>query len=143
MTVIFSKKCELGLQAALYLALQPEELVISAKEISEKLKIPKEFVSKVLQSLTSSGIINSQKGKNGGFLLGKKPAEIYLIDIVKAIDGLEIFNNCVLGFPDCCPDKPCPVHNEWGKIRDEAFDMLSKYTLEELKNKTLKKINLL
>lgn len=140
MTVIFSKKCELGLQAVLYLTLQPEELLISAKEISQKLKIPKEFVSKVLQSLTSSGIINSRKGKNGGFSLGKKPTEIYLIDIVKAIDGLEIFNHCVLGFPDCSPDRPCPVHNEWGKIRDEAYDMLSRYTLEQLKNKALKKI---
>jgi Rrf2 family protein len=140
MTVIFSKKCELALQAVLYLASQPEEMIFNAKDIADSLKIPKEFVSKILQSLTSSGIVNSKKGKNGGFSIGKKPSEIYLIDIVKAIDGLTIFENCVLGFPDCCPEKPCPVHDEWGIIRDEAFKMLSHYTLEELRDKTIKKI---
>ncbi len=141
MTVIFSKKCEYGLQAVLYLAAIETTEVIPAEAISKKLEIPKEFISKILQSLTESGIIYSKKGKSGGFALAKNPAEIKLIDIVTAIDGLEVFTKCVLGFPKCSPDHPCPVHDRWGKLRTEAYEMLSSESLKDLKEKTIDKIN--
>lgn len=142
MTVIFSKSCELGLQAVLYLSTK-ERRLFNAKEISEELKVPKEYVSKVLQMLTSSGIVGSKKGKNGGFFLAKEPIEIKLIDIVEAIDGLDVFKTCVLGFPGCSYETPCPVHDKWGKLREEAYKMLSEETLEDLKEKTKNKLMLL
>ncbi|MEW6652694.1 MAG: Rrf2 family transcriptional regulator [Bacteroidota bacterium] len=142
MTVIFSKACELGLQAVLFLSTKGEE-VFNAAEVSRELKVPKEFVSKVLQILTVSGIVGSRKGKKGGFYLNKRPAEIKLIDIVEAIDGLDIFKTCVLGFPGCSHETPCPVHDKWGKLREEAYQMLSEETLEDLKEKTKNKIMLL
>jgi len=143
MTVIFSKKCELALQAVLFLSIKEKEQVFKAGEISEELKVPKEFVSKMLQILTVSGIIGSKKGKAGGFFLAKCPSEIKLIDIVMAIDGDSVFSKCVLGFPGCSSESPCPVHNKWGKLRDDAFKMLSEETLEELKEKTKNKISML
>ena len=57
MTVIFSKKCELALQAVLFLSVKKEKKIFNAIEISEELKVPKEFVSKMLQILTDSGIV--------------------------------------------------------------------------------------
>ncbi len=140
MTVIFSKKCEYGLQAVLYLAAKEQGEVVPVDAVAGKLKIPKEFVSKILQSLTESGIIFSKKGKAGGFALAKDPKKIRLMDIVTAIDGLEVFNNCVLGFPECSPDNPCPLHDKWGKLRTNAYNMLTDETLDQLKPKTLKKI---
>ena len=140
MTVIFSKKCEYGLQAVLYLATKKNGNVIPVDEIAKKLNIPKEFVSKILQSLTESGIIYSKKGKSGGFALAKSPQKIRLIDIVTAIDGLDVFNSCVLGFPDCSVENPCPLHEKWGILRSDAYNMLNDETLEELKLKALKKI---
>ena len=140
MTVIFSKKCELALQAVLFLSVKKQNVIVSAIEVSKELKVPKEFVSKVLQILTDSGIVGSKKGKNGGFYLAKRPSNVKLIDIVEAIDGLEIFNTCVLGFPGCSISEPCPVHDKWGKLREDAYKMLSEETLEQLKGKTLNKI---
>lgn len=142
MTVIFSKSCELGLQAVLYLSTK-ERRLFNATEVSNELKVPKEYVSKVLQMLTASGIVGSQKGKKGGFYLAKEPIEIKLIDIVEAIDGLDVFKTCVLGFPGCSHETPCPVHDKWGKLRDEAYKMLSDETLEDLKDKTINKLKLL
>jgi Rrf2 family transcriptional regulator, iron-sulfur cluster assembly transcription factor len=141
MTVIFSKKCEYGLQAALYLAAHMHRDVIPAEEIAGKLGIPKEFVAKILQSLTESGIIISRKGKSGGFALAKDPSRIRLIDIVAAIDGLSMFNNCVLGFPNCNPDKPCPLHDKWGELRVKAYNMLNDETLDQFTEKTLIKVS--
>jgi Rrf2 family iron-sulfur cluster assembly transcriptional regulator len=141
MTVIFSKKCEYGLQAVLYIAAHQRGEVIPSDEIARKLNIPKEFVSKILQSLTESGIVDSKKGKAGGFLLAKDPSGIRLIDIVAAIDGLDIFNNCVLGFPNCNPDNPCPVHSKWGELRTLTYNMLNDETIDHFKEKTLKKVS--
>ena len=141
MTVIFSKKCEYGIQAVLFLAAQEQNTIVPSEKISQILKIPKEFISKILQSLRNSGIINSVKGKSGGFQLAKSPSEIKLIDVVAAIDGLEMFNSCVLGFRECSPDAPCPVHDHWGVLRNQAHDMLSNETLDKLTEKTLNKIN--
>lgn len=143
MTVFFSKKCEYGLQAILYMAAQSNGCVCPAEEISKKLNIPKEFISKILQSMTDSGIIESKKGKSGGFKLAKHPSKIKLIDIVAAIDGLDSFNSCVLGFPDCSPEKPCPVHNQWGELRVKAYEMLSSETIDKFKEKTLNKISVI
>ncbi len=143
MTVIFSKKCEYGLQAVLYLAARGTGEVIPADEIAKKLNIPKEFVSKILQNLTESGIVYSKKGKSGGFSLAKDPSKIRLIDIVAAIDGLGMFNNCVLGFPECNPDHPCPVHHKWGELRTKAYNMLNDETIDKFKEKTLDKISAL
>ena len=140
MTVIFSKKCEYGLQATLYLSAHAGKGAISSDEIAEQLKIPKEFVSKILQSLTKHNIIGSKKGKAGGFFLAMKPEDIKLISIVEAIDGLDVFENCVLGFPHCSPENPCPVHDEWGELRIKAFNMLNSETLDQLTAKTLQKI---
>ena len=140
MTVLFSKKCEIGLQAVLYLSTEEEGDLFNAFQVSGKVKQPKEFVSKVLQILTSSGIVGSKKGKNGGFFLAKPAEEIRLIEIVEAIDGLEVFEKCVLGFPECGDTHPCPVHNSWGKIRDEAYNMLMNETLKDFKSKTLDKL---
>ena len=143
MTVFFSKKCEYALQAILLMAASESDCVCPAEEISNKLNIPKEFISKILQSLTESGLIESKKGKAGGFKLAKHPSKIKLIDIVEAVDGLDSFNGCVLGFPNCSDKNPCPVHDEWGELRTKAYDMLSSETLDKFKEKTLNKIKII
>lgn len=141
MAVIFSKKCEYGMQAILYLAAQEKGMPVSSDKISKVLKIPREFVSKILQSLRDSRLIFSSKGKSGGFGLAKDPSRIKLIDVVAAIDGLDIFDGCVLGFPECSPTHPCPVHETWGVLRTQTYDMLTKETVYKLKEKTLHKIS--
>jgi len=143
MTVFFSKKCEYALQAILLMAASESDCVCPAEEISKKLSIPKEFISKILQSLTESGIIESKKGKTGGFKMAKHPSKIKLIDIVEAVDGLDSFNTCVLGFPNCSSKNPCPLHDKWGELRTRAYEMLSEENLEHFKEKTLNKIKTL
>ncbi len=140
MAIIFSRKCELGIQAVLYLASAEGRDVISSEEIASELKIPKEFISKILQELTASGIIASKKGKKGGFSLAKNPNKIHLLDIVLALDGSDIFSKCVLGFSQCSSETPCPMHSTWSQLIDETFKMLNEETINTYKNKVLRKI---
>ncbi len=141
MTVIFSKKCELALQAVLFLSPKGKDELFSAGQIASKLNAPKEFVSKILQTLTKIGIVGSKKGKFGGFYLATDPSEIRLVDIVIAIDGLEIFHKCVLGFKGCNFEQPCPVHQKWRDLREKTYKILSSETLADLRDLTISKIN--
>lgn len=129
MSSFFSKKCEYGLQAVIYLSSKDKDTLYSAEEISANLSIPKEFTSKILQDLTEKGIIISRKGRDGGFKLAVKSDQLKLIDIVETIDGLDIFKNCVMGFQNCNGNKKCQVHKEWMRIVDDACQLFSKQTI--------------
>jgi Rrf2 family protein len=135
MASFYTKRCEYGLQAVIYLASKENNVLCPAKEISEELNIPKEFISKILQDLTDKGMIFSRKGRDGGFRLAVNADEIKLIDIVEAVDGLEIFNSCILGFHSCKKYKKCFLQNEWRDILNQTYNMLSKETVKNFKEK--------
>lgn len=141
MASFFSKKCEYGLQAVLYLSSKQSEGFCSAEEISTELKIPKEFTSKVLQDLTEKGIIFSRKGREGGFKLALKADQIKLIDIIDAVDGLQIFTGCVLGYQNCSKDEKCMFHNEWIEIISKAYDLFNGKTINQFNEDHLTRLN--
>lgn len=130
---MFSTSCDYGLQAMLYLALQySDDDNIDLNSIVEKLDIPKHYLSKILQVLVKHKLLVSMKGPNGGFRLNRPPSEITLIEIIEAIDGLDIFNECGIGFKKCNDDHPCPIHHEYKEIRNKIQTLFEKKTLEEL-----------
>jgi len=141
MSHIFSKSCEYALQAALFLARHQKRSPILVREISDSLYIPYHVLSKTMQNLAKNGILISNKGVNGGFALSRRPSEILLKDVVKAIDGDEFLTKCVLGFPKCGDNNPCPVHDQWTKAKDIILDMLYRKNLEELSQNLDTKIN--
>jgi len=140
MSIIFSKKCEYGIQAMLLLSTFEPGDVASAEEIADVLQIPKDFISKILQELTWENLVSSKRGKKGGFFIAKNPFEIRILDIVLAIDGSDIFNKCVLGFPDCSSDKPCPVHKHWSVLITKTKELIKNKTVGEIREETRKKI---
>ncbi|WP_138429168.1 RrF2 family transcriptional regulator [Fodinibius saliphilus] len=130
---MFSTSCDYGLQAMLFLALHyHEEENIDLTTISKKLDIPKHFLSKVLQLLVKHKLLVSMKGPTGGFRLNRTPSDITLIEIIEAIDGLDIFNECGIGFKKCNDDNPCPIHNEYKEVRNNVQDLFETKTLKEL-----------
>jgi len=132
MSVIFSRQCEYALQAVLYLALQPEGKKSSIKELSKRLKLPYHFLGKILQQLSRKGLLTSLKGPTGGFALSIPAEQITLFHIVEAIDGPSLFNNCVLGLPECGGKHPCPVHERWGELREQIYAMLVRKSIAQL-----------
>jgi len=136
MGIIFSRQCEYALQAILHLASQPRDSMTSIRELAAKLDIPYHFLAKILQSLATKGILNSQRGPAGGFALSKPPEEINLISVVEAIDGLAISNQCVLGFPECGGSNPCALHHQWGDIREAVQKMLMNKSIAKLSRET-------
>lgn len=124
MSILFSRQCEYALQATTYLALKPTGQMTSIKELTKRLAIPYHFLGKILQNLTYKGLLTSQKGPTGGFALAMPPSDITLFHIIDAIDGSGFMSNCVMGFPECSGKNPCAVHEKWGGLREEIYNML-------------------
>jgi len=133
--MLFSKSCEYGIRALLYLSYFPAETKISIREISDKLDISFHFLTKILQVLTHNGIIYSYKGSKGGVCLAKPSAEIVIYDVIVAIDSGKIFSECVLGLPGCGHEKPCPLHHEWVDTRNKLEEILKSTSLHVLADK--------
>ncbi|CUT03708.1 transcriptional regulator, BadM/Rrf2 family, partial [Candidatus Kryptonium thompsonii] len=112
-------------------SLNTEEPVL-AKQIAGALSIPREFLNKVMQRLVKAGFLVSVKGPGGGFLLAKDPTDITVFDIVKAIDGVEWFDSCLLRVGRCDEANPCVVHEFWVKIRNQVRAILDHESLADL-----------
>ena len=132
--MIFSKACEYGIKAAIYVAEQSiNGNRASLKGISKEIDSPEAFTAKILQQLSKNQIIDSIKGPNGGFSIEKKNMRnLKLSQIVLAIDGDSIYKGCGLGFKECSEKQPCPVHNKFKIVRDELKYMLENTTILEL-----------
>lgn len=133
--MILSNACVYGLRASLFLASRGGDNYISISKIGEELDISRHFLTKILQHLTESNLLESLKGPRGGVRLKKSADEISLIDIVEAIDGLDILTECALGLPECGNRTPCPVHEDWAEVRSELRDMLASSSLAKLAGK--------
>lgn len=129
---MFSKACEYALRASIIIAQKSDEKhKLSIKQIAEDTKIPSHFMAKILQQLSRGGIVNSTKGPSGGFFVNEEQRQIKLMQIVRLIDGDELFTGCALGLPGCSDDKPCPLHEQFAKIRAEISEMLENTSLED------------
>ena len=75
---MLSMKAKYGLRALLYLARQPDQVPVLISELAEKEGIPKKFLELILLELKNHGVLQSKKGKGGGYFLRKKPEAIKL-----------------------------------------------------------------
>ena len=130
--MLLSSACVYGLRASVYLAAVSDGTYVYIKEISNDLDISHHFLTKVLQQLTEAELMESMKGPKGGVRLTNPSEEITLLEIVAAIDGMDILTECALGLPGCGSEKPCPIHDKWADTRDSIRKMLSNTSLQEL-----------
>ncbi len=130
---MFSASCHYALQAMFYIALHSSEKKnVELSEIAEQQNIPKHFLSKILQQLVKNKLLISMKGPNGGFRLVSSPREVTLIEVIEAIDGLDIFTQCGLSYEECDDENPCQIHSEYKRIRQKVYELFNNKTLEGL-----------
>jgi Rrf2 family protein len=103
-----------------------------AAAIAEQNNAPGNYLGKLLQQLARRGLVKSQKGLGGGFRLARQPGEISLYDIVDAIEDVSRWYDCILGRPNCGEGNPCPVHDQWGPVRDAYLKLLKETTVADL-----------
>lgn len=135
---MFSKACEYAIKATIYIAQQShQERRVNVKEVSKAVDAPEAFTAKILQQLCRENILESNRGKQGGFIFQiEKQKQIKIYDVVQLIDGDDIFTNCGLGLQKCSSENPCPVHDDFKEVRNGLIAMVQKYSFYDLSQKT-------
>jgi Rrf2 family transcriptional regulator, iron-sulfur cluster assembly transcription factor len=127
-----TRKAEYGIRGMLFLANQPEGVFNMLETISREVDAPRPFLAKVLQALANKGLIVSSRGVGGGFILARPPEQITLCEIVEAIDGPIMPNQCLMDDDVCSLQKSCQVHPVWRRLQTVARGILLEVTLKTL-----------
>jgi len=140
---IYSKQCAYAIRALTRLAMVRPDGYVLLDELCEGTDLPRHFVAKIFQDLVRKGLLQSAKGRGGGFALARKPDKIRLYDIVVLIDGQEQFDQCVVGMAECDDRQPCPQHEEWVHIRANIRKFLIETTLAKMSRTCSRKLELI
>lgn len=141
---MFSKTCEYAIRAMIFIAQHTKDgSKVGIREIAKGIDSPEHFIAKILQELSRKKLVQSLKGPTGGFYLDAAARKHSLADIVKVVDGDQLFSGCGLGLKKCSESHPCPIHHEFKKIRKEMQQMLEKAKLGEFTDKLEKKLTFL
>ena len=109
-----------------------EDSYLHAKDLALAHGVPSQYLSKLFQSLSHAGILESCRGPRGGFRLAKPAHHITVKEIVEAIQGPSLAEGCVLGLGLCHEGNPCSLHHIWVDIRPQVDSALEGTTLRDL-----------
>ena len=129
--MFISKTSEYALRILTYMALN-NKTQFSAKNLYEKLHIPKRYLMRLLTDLSKSGFIKATRGRSGGYVFARPLDTIYFSEVIDSVEGLLSFEGCVLGNPICPVDKPCAMHTIWEKPRQVFLETIKKTTFADL-----------
>ena len=127
-----SKKADYALMAMKHLAMRPDAVSASAREIAEQYDIPIELMAKVLQRLARSGLLTSHQGTRGGYTLSRATASISVADIIQAIDGPLTVTACSTESENCGQYAKCSVRDPLWRIKDRILAALATCSLHEV-----------
>jgi len=127
-----TRACDYTLRALTYMARKPKDSVFMRADLATKISVPNSFLGKILQNLAKSDILISERGKKGGFKLGKDPKDINVYDIIIAIDGPIYINNCMDPTYQCEVTTPCTAMPMWHEIQDTLVDKLKTFSLSDI-----------
>lgn len=127
---MFSQTAEYALRAMSFLAGLPPKASANSERISRQMKIPRPYLSKVLRDLVVAGLVSSQRGPNGGFVLTRDPASVSILDVINAVEPLERIHTCPLGNPEHV--RLCPLHRRMDAAIARVAEALQASNLAEV-----------
>ena len=128
----FTKRADYGLMAIHYIAIHEDHGAVSAKRIADEFHIPSELLAKILQRLAKKGLIASQNGPKGGYVLARRPTEISVGDVVRALEGPINIVSCLEESSDCPQMAHCNLRRPVQKIQAAITQVLDTMSLFEL-----------
>jgi Rrf2 family iron-sulfur cluster assembly transcriptional regulator len=130
--MIISRTSQYAIQALIYLATQPSGRLVLGRDIAHNLGVPPAYLAKVLQELSRGRLLDSSRGRRGGFSLSSGAEDSNLLDILLLTDGPRVERECLLGLQACQDETACPLHGRWKPVKKEILACLGKVTLTHL-----------
>ncbi len=128
MQTFLSQTAEYALRAMARIAAQKADEPLLARNLSVEMRIPQQYLSKILRRLVLAGILTSKRGRGGGFTLVRPSARIILRDVLKAVDAYPEKGRCAFGLHACSAKRPCALHDGWARLSDDFHRWAAKTT---------------
>lgn len=136
---MLSKKSQYAFKALMYLAQNNDKGPVLIAEIAKKKKIPLKFLENILLELKKAGVLESKKGKGGGYYFAVSPSEVSMAKVMRLLDGPIALLPCVsLNFYEkCknCDEKSCGLHDMMVNVRDATLKILEKKSVGDIARK--------
>lgn len=130
---MLSKTAEYALRAIACLGKDPDTPV-SANKLAELTKVPRRYLTRVLQDLCAVGLVQSRPGPGGGYELVKPTSELTILDVVNAVDPIQRIKRCPLGLTK--HTKLCPLHAELDRAYAATEAAFAGVTIQDLVGST-------
>lgn len=134
---MLSKKTKYAINALVYLAKQPEKSPVLISEIAQSEHIPQKFLEAILLDLKNAGILNSKKGKGGGYYLIKPVDQVNIADVMRLFDGAIAYLPCVSykyyeRCEECKDEEVCGIRDLFSEVRAVTVKLLKENSLADI-----------
>ncbi len=130
--MVLSRTSQYAVQALIYIATRPKGEPVLNRDIAERLNVPAAYLAKILQNLCKQGLLDSFRGRLGGFCLREGMQKTNLMQILVLTEGPDFTKSCILGLKECSDATACPMHSKWIPVKKKIIGLLEGMTLEEL-----------
>lgn len=127
-----TRQADYAVRAMTYLSQLGPERRAATSQIAQEKQIPPSFLAKIVSQLSVAGLLNTSRGARGGVSLAKSPAEISLLDVVEAIDGPIMLNECVGDNAECAFGDSCAIKSVWTDAQQDLVNRLRRTTFNTL-----------
>lgn len=127
-----TRAADYAVRVMIHLAGMPPGARASRAGLAEAAECPEQFLSKVLQSLTRSGLVTSHRGNTGGFELPEAKRNATLLEVIEAIEGPMRLNLCLTSNHTCTRQLWCPAHTVWAEAQNAMVAVLEKSSIGEM-----------
>jgi Rrf2 family protein len=134
---MLSQTAVYALRASLTLADMHDSGPVTVDDISSRLGVPRNYLSKILHTLARGGVLTSTRGPGGGFRLARPAADLTLSEIVRHFDEVPEDAGCLLGREKCSDADPCPAHERWKDVAVAVHKFFNETTLADVSHSDL------
>src|SRR5205807_2979165 len=129
-----TKKADYGLMAMRHLAEHGHGAACSAKDVAESYGIPQEALAKILQRLVKAGLLISQHGTNGGYILARDAETISAFEVIRAIDGPLFITSCITVRGECDQTDRCTIREPLRRVNESIEQVLKGISISEMRD---------
>jgi Rrf2 family iron-sulfur cluster assembly transcriptional regulator len=129
---MISRSASYAIRSLSFLTSSPDRPWRLRRTIADATGVPPSFLGKVLQTLVAEGLLESRRGRGGGFRLARDPRLITLLDVVEPFDHFRSEPRCLLDRPSCSHAAPCSLHAQWRPVRDTLVQALHDTTVADV-----------
>lgn len=129
-----TRQADYAVRAVLYLAQLGPEQRAATSQIAEEQQIPPSFLAKIVSQLSVAGLLQTSRGARGGVSLARDPEQISLLEVVEAIDGPILLNECVTHNGVCIFGDACVIKPVWCDAQTELVTRLKSTTFDKFSN---------